>query len=163
MNLARSVEEAGIPILGTPTANIELAENREKFRNLVVNIDLNQPRSLVAVNRDETLTLAETLGFPVLVRPSHVLGGRGMRVCYGPDDLELLFSEGVPVSKESPLLIDAFLEDAVELDVDAVSDGERVVVALEARATADDAARLDEVLLRRGLVHRQQLDGGDAE
>ena len=128
LNLAQSVEAAGVAILGTPTANIELAENREKFRNLLVNLDLNQPRSLVAFNRDETVSLAETLGYPVLIRPSHVLGGRGMRVCYDAADLELLFSEGVPVSHRSPLLIDAFLEDAVELDVDAVCDGSQVVV-----------------------------------
>ena len=128
LKLAPAVAASGVPILGTDPESIELAENREKFRNLLVGIDLNQPRSLVAVSPREARELAGTLGYPVLVRPSHVLGGRGMRVCRESSDLELLFAEGVPVNEASPLLIDGFLEDAIELDVDAVADGSRVVV-----------------------------------
>jgi len=128
LKLAETMQEAGVPILGTSPAAIEEAENRERFRNLVVRLDLSQPRSLIAVEAGEVVRLASALGFPVLVRPSHVLGGRGMAIVQNNNELELLLKQGVEVSKESPVLLDAFLEDAVELDVDAVSDGTRVRV-----------------------------------
>ncbi|NNF08350.1 MAG: carbamoyl-phosphate synthase large subunit, partial [Candidatus Eisenbacteria bacterium] len=128
LKLAQTVREAGVPILGTSPEDIEDAENREKFRNLVVQLDLSQPRALIAIQSSEVLSLAQSLGYPVLLRPSHVLGGRGMTIVRDRAELELWLAEGVPVSKDSPVLIDAFLEDAVELDVDAVSDGKEVLV-----------------------------------
>jgi len=128
LGLAAAVGEAGVPILGTSPDAIDEAENRERFRNLIVRLDLAQPRSLIAVDGKEAVALAESLGFPVLVRPSHVLGGRGMAVVHGKEELELLLASGVEVSRASPVLLDAFLEDAVELDVDAVSDGTTVQV-----------------------------------
>jgi carbamoyl-phosphate synthase large subunit len=127
LKLAGTMLDAGVPILGTPKTAIDAAENREIFRRLLTRLGMTQPRSRIAVSRDAVIPEAERVGYPVLVRPSFVLGGRGMRIVYHRTELELLLAEGVTVTEDTPLLIDAFLEDAVELDVDAVSDGERVV------------------------------------
>jgi len=127
LKLAGTVISAGVPILGTPKESIDAAENREIFRRLLNRIGMTQPRSRIAVSKDSVLSEAERVGFPVLVRPSFVLGGRGMRIVYNRTELELLLADGVTVTEDTPLLIDAFLEDAVEIDVDAVTDGERVL------------------------------------
>jgi carbamoyl-phosphate synthase large subunit len=127
LKLAGVIMASGTPILGTPKRAIDAAENREIFRRLLTRLGMRQPRSRIAVSRDAVLPEAERVGYPVLVRPSFVLGGRGMRIVYNRTELELLLREGVTVTEENPLLIDAFLEDAVEIDVDAVTDGERVV------------------------------------
>jgi carbamoyl-phosphate synthase large subunit len=128
LKLAGDLEEARVPILGTSRASIDAAENRETFRALLNRLGLTQPRSRIAATRVDAVREAERIGYPVLVRPSFVLGGRGMRIVYDRTELELLLAEGVAVDARAPLLLDAFLEDAVELDVDAVADGERVRV-----------------------------------
>jgi carbamoyl-phosphate synthase large subunit len=127
LKLARTVEEARVPILGTPRRAIDEAENRESFRSLVTRLGLVQPRSRIAVSSQSVVQEAERIGYPVLVRPSFVLGGRGMRIVYDRSELEALLRDGVAVSGETPVLLDAFLEDAIELDVDAVSDGRTVI------------------------------------
>jgi carbamoyl-phosphate synthase large subunit len=127
LKLAGTIVSSGVPILGTPKHAIDAAENREIFRRLLNRLGMRQPRSRIAVSRDAVLPEAERVGYPVLVRPSFVLGGRGMRIVYNRTELELLLSEGVTVTEDNPLLIDAFLEDAVEIDVDAVTDGETVL------------------------------------
>jgi carbamoyl-phosphate synthase large subunit len=127
LKLARVVEAARVPILGTSRQAIDAAENRETFRRLLQDLELTQPRSRISVSPRDVVAQAERIGYPVLVRPSYVLGGRGMRVVYDRGELELLLAEGVSVSGENPVLLDAFLEDAVELDIDAVSDGRSVV------------------------------------
>ncbi len=128
LKLARAVEEARWPILGTSRRSIDAAENRESWRALVQRLGLTQPRSRIVTARQDVIREAERVGFPILVRPSFVLGGRGMRIIYSRPDLEVLLAEGIRVSPQEPLLLDAFLEDAVELDVDAVSDGRTVIV-----------------------------------
>jgi carbamoyl-phosphate synthase large subunit len=127
LKLARTVEAARVPILGTSRSSIDAAENRETFRSLLRELGLSQARSRISVAAKDVVGQAERIGYPVLVRPSYVLGGRGMRVVYDRPELELLLAEGVTVSEENPVLLDAFLEDAVELDIDAVSDGKRVL------------------------------------
>jgi carbamoyl-phosphate synthase large subunit len=101
---------------------LDLAENRERFRVLVDSLGLRQPASLTAVSREEALRGAETLGWPVLVRPSYVLGGRGMKVVFTPDELEDWLEREALISADEPVLLDKFLEGALEVDVDAVAD-----------------------------------------
>ena len=126
--LARALVEAGVPLWGTPWDGLDLAENRARFRALVERLGLRQPESLTATSIDEARRGAARLGWPVLVRPSYVLGGRGMRVVHRAEDLEeWLASEGL-VSAAEPVLLDRFLESALEVDVDAVADGETVLV-----------------------------------
>jgi carbamoyl-phosphate synthase large subunit len=127
LRLARAAEDARVPILGTSRRAIDEAENRESFRALIHRLGLSQPRSRIAVSLQGVEQEAERIGYPVLVRPSFVLGGRGMRIVYDRSELQALLGEGVAVSEETPVLLDAFLEDAIELDVDAVSDGMNVI------------------------------------
>ncbi len=128
LKLARPIERARIPILGTQPQAIDDAENRDTFRALIQRLGLTQPRSRIATRREDLIQEAERIGYPVLVRPSFVLGGQGMRTIYARTELELLIAEGITISPQAPVLLDAFLEDAVELDVDAVSDGKTVIV-----------------------------------
>ena len=128
LKLARALHEAGVPILGTPYDGLDLAENRSRWRDLVTGLGLKQPESRIASTREESVTCAEQLGYPVLVRPSYVLGGRGMRVVYDRSDLEEWLKREALVSADEPVLIDKFLEGALEVDVDAVADGESVLV-----------------------------------
>jgi len=127
LKLARTVEASRVPILGTQPEAIDAAENRESFRTLLNRLGLTQPRSRIAVSRSSVVQEAERIGYPVLVRPSFVLGGRGMRIVYDRAELEQLLAEGVRIGPGTPVLLDDFLEDAVELDVDAVSDGKTVI------------------------------------
>ena len=129
LKLARALHEAGVPLWGTPWDGLDLAENRARFRVLVESLGLVQPESLTAVTHAETLSCAHTLGYPVLVRPSYVLGGRGMRVVYTPAELEEWITTEALVSEGEPVLIDKFLAGALEVDVDALCDGESVLVA----------------------------------
>lgn len=115
-------------ILGTSVDAMDLAEDRDRFNALMDSLDIAQPDGGAARSEDEALALAHDIGYPVLVRPSYVLGGRAMRVVYNDDELQTYLEEAVRVSPEKPILIDRFLEDAVELDVDAVSDGENVLI-----------------------------------
>jgi carbamoyl-phosphate synthase large subunit len=117
-----------VPLWGTPYDSLDIAENRDRFRTLLNQLGLRQPASLSAVSREQALHCAQSLGYPVLVRPSYVLGGRGMLVAYAPDDLEEWLAREALISAEEPVLIDKFLEGALEVDVDAVADGETVLV-----------------------------------
>jgi carbamoyl-phosphate synthase large subunit len=128
LKLAQELQKAGVPILGTSPDSIDLAEDRERFAKLVARLDLKQPANGIARSRDEALLVAERIGYPVLLRPSYVLGGRGMEVVDGPEQLDHYIATAVAVSGSSPVLIDRYLRDAVEVDVDALSDGETVVV-----------------------------------
>jgi carbamoyl-phosphate synthase large subunit len=129
LKLAQDLQRAGVPILGTDPDSIDLAEDRERFAKLVGKLGLKQPENGIARSRDEALQVAERIGYPVLLRPSYVLGGRGMEVVDGPEQLDHYIATAVEVSGTSPVLIDRYLRDAVEVDVDAISDGADVVVA----------------------------------
>ena len=129
LNLAKALSEAGIPILGTSPAAIDLAEDREQFAALVNKLGLKQPDNGIARSRDEAIAVAERIGYPVLMRPSFVLGGRAMEIVDTPAQLEDYIQTAVRVSGEAPVLIDRYLRDAIEVDVDAVADGETVTVA----------------------------------
>jgi carbamoyl-phosphate synthase large subunit len=128
LKLARTLHEAGVPLLGTSFDGLDLAENRSRWRDLVNELGLKQPESRIAATREEALASAERLGYPVLVRPSYVLGGRGMRIVYDRSELEEWLRREALVSADEPVLLDKFLEGALEVDVDAVADGESVLV-----------------------------------
>ncbi|MBA3526683.1 MAG: carbamoyl-phosphate synthase large subunit [Sphingomonas sp.] len=128
LKLAAELQAEGVTILGTSPDSIDLAEDRERFAKLVVQLGLKQPANGIARSRDEALQVAERIGYPVLLRPSYVLGGRGMEVVDGPEQLDHYIATAVAVSGSSPVLIDRYLRDAVEVDVDAISDGSKVVV-----------------------------------
>jgi carbamoyl-phosphate synthase large subunit len=129
LNLAKALEEAGIPILGTSPDAIDLAEDRERFAALINKLGLKQPENGIARSREEAIKVAETIGYPVLMRPSYVLGGRAMEIVDTQAQLENYIQTAVIVSGDSPVLIDSYLRDAIEVDVDAIADGEDVVVA----------------------------------
>jgi carbamoyl-phosphate synthase large subunit len=129
LNLAKALEDAGIPILGTSPDAIDLAEDRERFADLVEKLGLKQPSNGLARTRDEAVKIAERIGYPVLMRPSYVLGGRAMEIVDSTQQLDDYIQTAVQVSGDSPVLIDQYLRDAVEVDVDAIADGTDVVVA----------------------------------
>jgi carbamoyl-phosphate synthase large subunit len=128
LKLARELEAAGIPILGTSPDAIDLAEDRERFAKLVNDLKLKQPDNGIARSRDEAIAVANRIGYPVLIRPSYVLGGRAMEIVDGPAQLDAYIATAVQVSGDSPVLIDRYLRDAIEVDVDALADGDQVVV-----------------------------------
>jgi carbamoyl-phosphate synthase large subunit len=128
LKLVVPLQRAGVPILGTPPDAIDRAEDRKRFAALLEKVGLAQAPGATARSFDEAATIAANVGYPVLVRPSYVLGGRGMQLVYDADDLRTYMTEAVRVSPEHPILVDKFLEDALEIDVDALCDGERVVV-----------------------------------
>ncbi|MGE3692421.1 MAG: carbamoyl-phosphate synthase large subunit [Novosphingobium sp.] len=129
LKLAQALEDNGIPILGTSPDAIDLAEDRERFAALVEKLGLRQPDNGIARSRDEAVAVAEKIGFPVLIRPSYVLGGRAMEIVDSVAQLDDYIATAVQVSGDSPVLIDQYLRDATECDVDALCDGEQVVVA----------------------------------
>ncbi len=129
LKLANALEEAGIPILGTTPDAIDLAEDRERFQALVNDLGLKQPRNGIASTDAQALEIAADIGFPLVIRPSYVLGGRAMEIVRDQGSLERYISEAVVVSGDSPVLLDSYLSGAVELDVDALCDGEAVHVA----------------------------------
>jgi carbamoyl-phosphate synthase large subunit len=129
LNLARGLEVAGVPIIGTTPDSIDRAENRDRFQEIVHKLNLNQPDNDTAMDVEKALVAAERIGYPVLVRPSYVLGGRSMEIVYDQDTLRGFMAKALLVSPGHPILIDKFLEDAVEVDVDAISDGTTTVVA----------------------------------
>ncbi len=129
LNLAQRLEAAGAPIIGTSPDSIARAEDRERFREVVDKLGLLQPPNGVATSFEEAEVVAERIGYPVVVRPSFVLGGRAMEIVYNRDSLARYMKFAVEASPEHPILIDKFVEGAIELDVDAISDGRRVVVA----------------------------------
>ena len=128
LKLALDLERAGVPVIGTPPDSIDLAEDRERFKALLERLGLRQPRNGTARSADEALRVAAGIGYPVLVRPSYVLGGRAMEVVYEEGRLKDYLEAAFRNSAEHPVLIDKFLADATEVDVDAVADGERVLI-----------------------------------
>ena len=128
LKLARALEAAGAPIIGTSPDSIDLAEDRERFQKLVDDLGLRQPPNRTARNRDEALAMADDVGYPLIVRPSYVLGGRAMEVVHNEEDLAMYMDAAIDVSNDSPVLLDRFLDLAIEVDVDAVCDGERVLI-----------------------------------
>nr|WP_163328678.1 carbamoyl-phosphate synthase large subunit [Desulfurobacterium thermolithotrophum] len=128
LKLSVPLEKEGVKILGTSSESIDIAEDRERFRTLLNKLGLKQPPSGIARSLEEAEKIAEEIGFPVLMRPSYVLGGRAMRIVYDMNELRTYMTEAVEVSEDRPVLIDKFLEDAVEFDVDAVCDGKRVII-----------------------------------
>jgi carbamoyl-phosphate synthase large subunit len=129
LKLAAALEKEGIPILGTSPDAIDLAEDRERFAALVEKLGLRQPENGIARSREEAIAVAERIGYPVLTRPSYVLGGRAMEIVDGPAQLEDYIVTAVQVSGDSPVLIDKYLRDAIEVDVDAICDGHDVAIA----------------------------------
>jgi carbamoyl-phosphate synthase large subunit len=129
LKLAQGLADAGIPILGTSPDAIDLAEDRERFAALVNRLGLRQPENGMARSREEAIAVADRIGYPVLTRPSYVLGGRAMEIVDGPAQLDDYIVTAVQVSGDSPVLIDQYLRDAIEVDVDAISDGRDVVIA----------------------------------
>ena len=129
LKLCRALEAAGVPIIGTTPDAIDCAEDRERFQHLIQKLGLVQPPNRTARTEEEALVLADEIGYPLVVRPSYVLGGRAMDIVHSPDALKRYMTEAVSVSNESPVLLDRFLDDAIEMDVDAVCDGDEVQVA----------------------------------
>ena len=128
LKLALPLERAGVPIVGTSPDSIDLAEDRERFSELIKRLGIKQPYNGIARSYDEAFRIAEGLGYPVLVRPSYVLGGRAMQIVYDGAALENYMTHAVSASPEHPVLIDQFLDDAIEIDVDALGDGEEYVI-----------------------------------
>ncbi len=128
LKLARALEAAGAPVIGTSPDSIDLAEDRERFQQLVEELELLQPPNRTARSTEEAVRLAEQVGYPLVVRPSYVLGGRAMEVVFNEEELRAYMDEAVSVSNQSPVLLDRFLDMAVEVDVDAVCDGEAVLI-----------------------------------
>jgi len=128
LKLARALEAAGVPIIGTSPDSIDLAEDRERFQKLLERLGLKQPPNATARSVEQALNAAKDLGYPLVVRPSYVLGGRGMEIVFNDEGLQRYMKEAVSVSNDAPVLLDRFLDDAVEMDVDAIYDGERVLI-----------------------------------
>ena len=128
LNLAAGLKAAGVPIIGTSVESIERAEDRKLFQQMLHKLGLNQPPNGIATNEDEAVAAAETVGYPVLVRPSFVLGGRAMQIVYSDDELRYYMRNAVAASPERPVLIDRFLDDATEVDVDCIADGDIAVI-----------------------------------
>ncbi|NND36679.1 MAG: carbamoyl-phosphate synthase large subunit, partial [Gammaproteobacteria bacterium] len=128
LKLARALEAAGAPIIGTSPDSIDLAEDRERFQQLLQRLNLKQPPNCIARTEDEAVAMGAEVGFPLVVRPSYVLGGRAMEIVHNEDDLRVYMNDAVEVSNDSPVLLDRFLDQAVEIDVDAISDGENVLI-----------------------------------
>jgi len=128
LNLAKRLEEAGAPIIGTSVASIQRAEDRDEFSAMVTKLKINQPANGIAHSTEEALTIAARLSYPVLIRPSFVLGGRAMKIVYDDDDLKTFIGEAQAVSENKPVLIDKFIGDAIEVDVDAIADGTTIMV-----------------------------------
>ncbi|RME41434.1 MAG: carbamoyl-phosphate synthase large subunit, partial [Deltaproteobacteria bacterium] len=128
LKLAVALEKAGVPIIGTSPDAIDRAEDRERFQALLHKLDLRQPANGIARSTEEAIQVAEQIGYPVVVRPSYVLGGRAMEIVYDTDALKAYMTHAVKASPDHPILIDRFLENAIEIDVDALADGRRVVI-----------------------------------
>ena len=128
LKLALDLERAGVPIVGTSPDSIDMAEDRERFQKLLHDIGLKQPPNRTARTQEQALALAHEIGYPLVVRPSYVLGGRAMEIVHGDKDLERYMREAVRVSEKSPVLLDRFLDDAIEVDVDAICDGTDVMI-----------------------------------
>jgi carbamoyl-phosphate synthase large subunit len=129
LKLARALEKAGVPIIGTSPDAIDRAEDRERFKSLAEKCELLQPENGTVTSEQEALALSKKIGFPLVVRPSYVLGGQAMEIVYDEEELKHYLQHAVKVSNDSPVLLDSFLNDAIEVDVDAISDGKEVLIA----------------------------------
>ena len=128
LKLARDLEANGVPIVGTSPDSIDLAEDRERFQQMIHKLELTQPPNATAKTAEQAVQLAQEIGYPVVVRPSYVLGGRAMEIVFDRDDLMRYMHEAVQVSNDAPVLLDRFLDDAIEVDVDAICDGQDVLI-----------------------------------
>ena len=128
LKLSKALADAGVPIIGTLPEDIDAAEDRERFQKILNDLNLKQPPNRTARTPEEAIKIAEEIGYPLVVRPSYVLGGRAMEIVHEQEDLERYMREAVKVSHDSPVLLDRFLNDAIEVDIDAISDGESVVI-----------------------------------
>jgi carbamoyl-phosphate synthase large subunit len=128
LKLARDLEKAGVPIIGTSPDSIDLAEDRERFQQMMIKLDILQPPNTIASSIDDAKKAATEVGFPLVVRPSYVLGGRAMEIVYNDEELMRYMTEAVSVSNDSPVLLDKFLDEAIEVDVDAICDGKDVFI-----------------------------------
>ena len=128
LKLSKALADAGVPIIGTLPEDIDAAEDRERFQKILNDLNLKQPPNRTARTPKEAIKLAEEIGYPLVVRPSYVLGGRAMEIVHEQEDLERYMREAVKVSHDSPVLLDHFLNDAIEVDIDAISDGESVII-----------------------------------
>lgn len=128
LKLARALEAAGVPIIGTSPDAIDRAEDRERFQQMIIRLNLLQPPNRIVKSAEEGLVAAAAVGYPLVVRPSYVLGGRAMEIVYNESELKRYLRDAVTASDDSPVLLDRFLDDAIEVDVDCVSDGEQVVI-----------------------------------
>ena len=128
-SVGKILDDNQFPILGTQYKSIDLAEDRERFKNLLLKNNFKQAENGIAKSKNEAIRVSKSLGFPIVIRPSYVLGGRAMEIIHGEKQLEKYIEEAVKVSGNNPVLIDRFLSDAIEVDVDAISDGEKVFVA----------------------------------
>ena len=128
LKLALDLESYGVPIIGTTPDSIDIAEDRERFQQLLHTLGLKQPPNRTARTNEQAIVLAQEIGYPLVVRPSYVLGGRAMEIVHGDKDLERYMREAVKVSEKSPVLLDRFLDDAIEVDVDCISDGTDVMI-----------------------------------
>ncbi|RLC14953.1 MAG: carbamoyl phosphate synthase large subunit, partial [Deltaproteobacteria bacterium] len=128
LNLASELQKAGVPIIGTSPESIDRAEDRDLFQEMLDKLGLRQPENGIAFSYKEAIKVAREIGYPVMVRPSFVLGGRAMKIVYDENDLEEYFNLAVQASPDKPVLIDKFLEEAFELDVDAICDGEKTII-----------------------------------
>jgi carbamoyl-phosphate synthase large subunit len=129
LNLASGLQRAGAPLIGTPVESIDRAEDREQFSAFLNKLDIRQPENGMATTVAQAFEVARSIGYPVLVRPSYVLGGRAMEIVYDDEDLDRYMQNAVQASPDRPILVDRFLEDAIEVDVDALCDGQQVVIA----------------------------------
>ncbi len=161
LNISVPLAEAGVRILGTSPDSIDRAEDRERFQSMLRKLDILQPQNGTATNKEEALKVAEEIGYPVVVRPSFVLGGRAMEIVYDRKDLEYYIKDAVEVSAGKPILIDGFLEHAIEIDVDAISDGHNTVIGgimehIEEAGihSGDSACVLPPISLEPGIVER---------
>ena len=128
LKLAKELEAYGVPIIGTTPDAIDRAEDRERFQKMIEKLDLLQPMNATARTVEEAVELSHGIGYPMVVRPSYVLGGRAMEIVYSESELRHYMKNAVQVSDESPVLLDFFLPNAIEVDVDAICDGEEVTI-----------------------------------
>ena len=159
LKLARALEAAGAPIIGTSPDSIDLAEDRERFQKLVETLGLKQPPNGTARTIEQAVAIATEVGYPLVVRPSYVLGGRAMEIVHNEDDLRVYMDEAVEVSNDSPVLLDRFLDLAVEVDVDCISDGKEVLIGgvmehIEQAGvhSGDSGCSLPPVTLEQGMI-----------
>jgi carbamoyl-phosphate synthase large subunit len=163
LNLALKLKEAGVPVIGTSPENIDLAEDRKRFGQLLSDLDIPQPQNGTALCLEEARSVAMQIGYPVLVRPSYVLGGRAMAIVYDQESLDEYMTTAVEASPERPVLIDKFLENAFEYDVDAICDGEQVIIAgvmehIEEAGihSGDSTCILPPIMIDPGLLERMK-------